>query len=67
MLVELQKRFPIYPANSKFLAAYLFCGLAILLDLEEEEMEVTLVDWERGIIHCVLTRHPENLLSHSYN
>ena len=54
-LVDLQKRFPIYPANSKYLAGDC-CGLAVLLD--HDQVEVTLVDWERGTVHCVLTRHP---------
>ena len=54
--VDLQKkRFPIYPANSKYLAADC-CGLAIPLD--HDKVEVTLVDWECGVVHCVLTRHP---------
>ena len=49
-----KKRFPIYTANSKYLAADC-CGLAISLD--HDKVEVTLVDWERGMVHCVLTRH----------
>ena len=53
--VDLQKRFPIHPANSKYLAANC-CGLAIPLD--HDKVEVTLVDWERGMVHCALTRHP---------
>ena len=40
-LVDLQKRFPKNPANSKYLAADC-CGLAILLD--HDNVEVTLVD-----------------------
>ena len=23
-----------------------------------DKVEVTLVDWERGVVHCELTRHP---------
>ena len=53
--VDLQKRFPVYTANSKYLAAD-HCGLAILLD--HDKVEVTPVDWERGIVHCALTQHP---------
>ena len=59
-VVDLPKRFPIYPADSKYPAADC-CGFANLLDHEK----VTLVDWERGIVHCVLTRHLKNLSSHS--
>ena len=54
-LVDLQKRFPKNHAYSKYLAADC-CGLAVLLD--HDKMEITLVDWERGVVHCVLTRHP---------
>ena len=54
-LVDLQKRFPKHPPNSNYLAADC-CGLAILL--YHDNVEVTLVDWERGMVHCVLTRHP---------
>ena len=53
-LVDLQKSFPIYPANSKYLAAD-YCGLAISLD--HDKMEIMPVDWERGMVRCVLTRH----------
>ena len=48
------KTFPENPSNSKYLAADC-CGLAILLD--HDGGQVTLVDWERGIVHCVLTQH----------
>ena len=58
--VDLQKRFPIYHACPKCLAAYR-CGsafpqngLAFRHDLEK--VGVTPVDWERGIVHCVLIR-----------
>ena len=30
-------------------------------------MEIKLTDWQRGMVHCVLTRHPNNFLNHSYN
>ena len=53
-LVDLQKRFPIYQAYSKYLAAY-HCGLAITQ--HHDKVEITLVDWERGIVHCVLIQH----------
>ena len=52
--VDLQKRFPIYHACPKCLAAYL-CGSASRQD--REKVGVTLVDWERGIVHCVLIQH----------
>ena len=50
--LDLQKRFPIYHACPKYLAADCCC-LAILLD--HDKVEVTL---ERKMVHCVLTRHP---------
>ena len=62
--VDLEKRFPIHHAYPKYLAAD-FCGLAIHLD--HGKVEVTPVDWEREMVHCVLTQHPYNLSSHSYN
>ena len=48
------KRFPMYHANSKYLEADC-CGSAIPLD--HDKVEVTSVDWERGIVHCVLIPH----------
>ena len=59
--VDLQTRFPIYIAYSKYLAAY-HCGSAFPQDglaslQDHNKVEVTLVDWERGIVHCVLTQH----------
>ena len=62
--VDLQKRFPIYHAYQKCLAAYL-CGSASIQD--HEKVGVTLVDWERVIVHCVLIQHLFNLSNHSYN
>ena len=53
--VDLQKRFPIYHAYSKYLTAY-HCGLAITQN--HDEVEITPVDWERGRVHCELTQHP---------
>ena len=59
--VDLQKRFPKNHACPKCLAAYR-CGsafpqngLAFRQDLEK--VGITLVDWERGIVHCVLIQH----------
>ena len=48
--VDLQKRFPIYHAHPKCLAAYL-CGSAfpqngLAFRQDREKMGVTLVDWE---------------------
>ena len=40
-------------------------GLAFRQDLEK--VGVTPVDWERGIVHCVLIQHLYNLSNHSYN
>ena len=56
--VDLQKRFPIYHACPKCLAACR-CGLASRQDLDK--VGITLVDWERGIVHYVLIQHHENL------
>ena len=65
--LDWQKRFPIYHACPKCLAA-LLCGsalqkngLAFLRELDEVGM--TLVDWQRGNFHCELIQHPENLLN----
>ena len=57
--VDLQKLFPMYHACPRCLAAHR-CGLASRLDLEK--VGVTLVDWERGIAHCVLIQHHEKSL-----
>ena len=59
--VDLQKRFPIYHAYSNYLAAYR-CGSAFPQDgsaslQDHDKVEVTPVDWERGIVHCVLIQH----------
>ena len=62
--VDLQERFPKNHAYSKYLTAY-HCGLAIPQD--HDKVEITPVDWERGVIHCVLTWHPKNLSSHLKN
>ena len=69
--VDVQKRFPIYHACPKCLAAYR-CGSAFSQDglasrQDREKVGVTLVDWERGIVHCVLIQYLENLLNHSDN
>ena len=40
-------------------------GSASLQD--HDKVEETLFDWERGIVHCVLTQHLSNLSNHSYN
>ena len=69
--LDLQKRFPIYHACPKCLAAHL-CGSAfpengLVFRQDHDKVEVTLVDWERGMVHCVLIQHVENLLNHSYN
>ena len=42
--VGLQKTFPIYHAYSTY--------------QDHDKVEITPVDWERGIVHCVLTQHP---------
>ena len=59
--VDLQKRFPRYHAYSKYLAAS-HCGSAfpengLAFRQDFEKVGVTLVDWERGIVHCVLIQH----------
>ena len=40
-------------------------GLAFLQELDEVGM--TQVDWQRGIVHCVLIQNLEYLSNHSYN
>ena len=62
--MDLQKRFPKNHAYSKHLAA-VYCGLASLQ--QHEKVEETLVDWESGIVHCVLIQYLEKLSNHSYN
>ena len=62
--VDLQKRFPIYHACPKCLAAYL-CDLAIPQD--HDKVEITPVDWERGLVHRVPTQYLLNLSNHSDN
>ena len=52
--VDLQKRFPKNHAYPKCLAAYL-CGSASRQD--REKVGVTLVDWERRTVLCVLIQH----------
>ena len=69
--LDLQKRFPMYHAYSKCLAAYR-CGSAFQQNglaprQDREKVGLTLVDWERGIVHCVLIQHLENLSNHSDN
>ena len=53
--VDLQKHFPKDHAYPKCLAAY-HCGSAIPQD--HDKVDKTPVDWERGMVHCVLTQHP---------
>ena len=60
-LLDLQKRFPIYHACPKYLAAHR-CGSALpenglAFRQAFEKVGVTLVDWERGIVHYVLIQH----------
>ena len=59
--VDLQKRFPIYHACPKCLAAHC-CGSAfphngVAFSQDREKVRVTLVDWARGTVHCVLIQH----------
>ena len=59
--VDLQKRFPIYHAYPKYLAAHR-CGSAFSQDgsaslQDDDKVEKTPVDWERGIFHCVMIQH----------
>ena len=63
--LDLQKRFPIYHACPKYLAAHC-CGVAfpqngLAFRQYLDEVGKTLVDWPRGIFHCVLIQHLENL------
>ena len=66
-----KKSFPVFHVCPKCLAAR-FCGSAFPengsafhQDLDEEGR--TLVDWQRGIVHCVLIQHLENISNHSCN
>ena len=66
MQVDLQKRFPIYHVCPKCLAA-LHCGSAIRKNVStflqvSDEVGMTLVDWQRGNVHCELIQHPEKSL-----
>ena len=69
--LDFQKRFPMYHACPKYLAAHRRGsafpenGLAFHQDLDE--VGKTLVDWQRGIVHCVLIQDLENLSNESYN
>ena len=70
-LLNLQKRFPIFHVCPKCLAAR-FCGSAfpengLAFHQDLDEVGKTLVDWQRGIVHCVLIQHLENLSNHSCN
>ena len=69
--LDMRKRFPMYQCVSQLLGN-LLCGsalqkngLAFLQDLDDVGM--TLVDWQRGNLHCELIQHPENLKNHSHN
>ena len=69
--LDLQKRFPMYRACPKCLAAHL-CGSAfqkngLAFRQELDEVGKTQVDWQRENVHCGLIQHPENLLNRSYN
>ena len=70
-LLDLQERFPMYHVCPKCWAAR-FCGSAFpengfAFNQDLDEVGKTLVDWQRGIVHCVLNQHLENLSNHSYN
>ena len=59
--LDLQKRFPKNNECPKYLAAHR-CGSAfpengIAFRQDHEKVGVTLVDWERGIVLCVLIQH----------
>ena len=69
--VDLQKRFPIYHAYPKYLEARR-CGLAfpengLAFRQDREKVGVSLIDWERGIVHCVLIQQILKLSNHSDN
>ena len=69
-LLDLQKRFPKnHVCHKKYLAAH-FCGSAFpengsAFHQDLDEVGKTLVDWQRGIVHCVLVQHLENLSNRS--
>ena len=69
--LDLQKRFPIYHAVPKCLAAHI-CGSAFPENgsafLQElDEVGKIHFDWQRGNVHCVLIQHLEILSNHSYD
>ena len=71
-LLDLQKRFPIYHVCPKNTWRSIFCGSTFpengsAFHQDLDEVGKTLVDWQRGIVHCVLVQHLENLSNHSCN
>ena len=50
-----------------FFAAWAFPEIGLAFHQDLDEVGKTLVDWQRGIVHCVLIPHLENLLNHSCN
>ena len=69
--LDFQKRFPKNHVCPQYLAAH-FCGSAfpengIAFHRELDEVGKTLVDWQRGNVHCVLIQHLENLTNRSHN
>ena len=61
--LDLQKRFPIFHECSKCFAAPL-CGPAfpengLAFHQELDKVGKTVVDWQRGKVHCVLIQHLE--------
>ena len=69
--LDLQKRFPVYHVRPKCLAAHL-CGSAFpenasAFHQDLDEVGTTLVEWQRGNVHCVLIQHLENLSNRSNN
>ena len=68
--LDLQKHFPKYHAYPRMSG-----GLSLRLNIPQDSLasrqdhdnvEATLVDWERGIVHCELIQYLLNLSSHSY-
>ena len=69
--LDLQKLFPMYNVCPKCLAAHC-CGSAfpenvLAFHQDLDEVGVTLVDWERGMVHCVLIQRLKNFSNHSDN
>ena len=63
--LDFQRHFQIFHAGHKFLADYPRERLSV--PPGSRKGGKTLVDWQRGNVHCILIQHLENLSNHSNN